>query len=434
MKKSLLIILLVQSCFFANSQSLTVYNNDFTIKGERPLGFVPDSSRNLFSLIFYFQREIYQNGFKYQEQKFINAGIFEAMIGQDIYFNPSIIYSGNFSGFHKNSNLKSPYNLKVKSEKSDNLSPNIFTVINVYFENNSGEIKSIELKKKVDDGTPTLFFSPQEFVKKSQIGASNLEDLGLFWLPHLDYLKKKYGNKKFHIGYHKGNVTNIPANTDVPLSYVTKINQKETQMYQASYLPLTAMYLSNYNVATFSFFLSMGLEYNYKRQVQALKDFQDKQRNLLYDYEIDTGLYLSKSSFSETELWKCIGVKILEDSHSPVLIMENSRNEKIIVIEKLSDLFMDIQKANAMRLKYGKDKISKLFEGSYEFGMSTDLVRFAKGYENRVVGWENTPEMFKTIFSYDKTFLYYENSKLVKEEWYNDRINYEKRIEETKQN
>lgn len=412
MKRILVILFFIS--FSTLGQKLSVYNDDYTIKTGRPLGFKADSSVNIFDYMFFYQKEVFSAGFKSTEYRLVNENLLIDIMGQEIYFSPSIIFKDTFGGFFKSSDLRTPYSLKTK--EGNNQSANIFIVDDIIVDKNTNEIIALALVKKVPDGSPTIYWSPREYAKKTGAETATFEELGVFWMPYIEFLKRKYTKNKYHIAFHRGDLINVPNNTDVPLSYVLKENQKELEMNQAEILTET-LYLANYNTMAFSLFLNVGLEYNYQKQVQRFKDFREKQRNLLYDYDLGSNTYLSKSSFNENEIWKCIDVKILEDSHTPVLIMENSKNQKIFVIEKLRDLLIDTKKATEYRAKFGKDKFSKLFNGVYEFGMPVELIRFAKGYENSMVSWENSATTYKSIFAYGKLHMYYENNKLVKEDW-----------------
>ncbi len=434
MKNFLFILLIGLFSGKGIAQTYTLSNEEFKIKGERPLGFNLDDSENIFKNILFYKRENIGLLLNTDEIKFINLGLLESIIGDDIFLNSTILYNNGIYGFYSDSNLKRQYILKLKGEK---VSANIFTVLDIIFK--EGQIVGIALKKKFDDGTPTLYFSPVDFVKKAELGAGSLENLGLFWVPNLNYVFNKYKKMKFYLGYHKGDVTNIPDNMDVPVSYATKLNKDgKLDDYAQSvsgglrFGGFVASHSQNLiganNFAALSIILSVASSNLYKKQIQIYQDFKDKQRNLLFDFNLSNEKYLSRESFSPNTLWTCIDIRILEDTHIPVLVMENINKEIILLIEKQYNLLLDFEYAEKIKVKYGKEKFEALFNGEYDFGMPLELVRFAKGYENKIISWENTTKDLIINLLYDKVRLKFKNNELIEEDWAFDREKTEKLV------
>jgi hypothetical protein len=427
---TILITLLIST--ISKSQNLTLFNDDIQINTSRQIDSGLDSSVNVFSYILYYQKDVFSDGFKSTERYIVNESHLEKIVGTDIYFNPSLLFRYGFEGFYKNPDFTSSYTLKSKDKSG---SPNIFKVADVIKDKKNNKIVGLGLLKKNDDGTPPLFLSLPDFAKKSGVESTTFEDLGLIWMPNIEYLKKKYSKIKYHIAYHRGDLMNIPEVTDVPVSYIQKNKQAEKDLSIAqSGIVTDALALSglvNYQqLAAFSFFFSAGMDYNYKKQMQKMKEFKEKQRNLLYDYDVNEKKYLTRKDFSENELWYCMDVKILEDSHSPVLWMVNSKNQTIFVLAKLKDLLFDTRKANEYRQTYGKEQFKQLFNGNYEIGMPVELVRFARGYENKQIYWGTRKNEYQTTFAYGKLWMFYENNQLIEENWDDARIISEKVIAE----
>ena len=434
MKKFLLLLTIALLSTKVGAQSYTLSNDEFKIKGERPIGFELDDVENIFKNILFYKRENIGLLLSNAEIKFINLGLLESIIGDDIFFNSTILYKNGIYGFYTDPNLKRQYILNLKGEK---LSANIFTVLDIIY--NDGQVVGISLKKKFDDGTPTLYFSPNDFVKKAELGAGSLENLGMFWVPNLNYIVNKYKKMKFYLGYHKGDVTNIPDNMDVPASYATKLKKDgklddfgQSVSEGLGFASFAASRSKNVsaanNSAALSIILSVASSNLYKKQIQAFQDFKEKQRNLLFDFNLSNEKYLNRESFSPYTLWTCIDIRILEDTHIPVLVMQNPNKETILLIEKQNNLLLDFEYAEKVKVKYGKEKFEALFNGEYDFGMPLELVRFAKGYENKIISWENSTKDLIMDILYDKVRLKFKNNELIEEDWAFDRDKTEKLV------
>jgi hypothetical protein len=389
----------------------TILNADYRVPEDDLEDLKLDPSINIFKYIFYYEKEEMVSGFKEIKRFFPNFELMKKLKGEQIYFNPTIIVGNNISGMYRNASLKSEFVLNAIQYK-----PNVFTVVNVNIDQQNNDIKYLELKKIYEDGTPTLYFSPKDFAVKSQSKYGSLADLGLVSMSYLEFLKGKFKDKKYLIKYHAGSDINIPESADLPNSHLMKERQKQNSN-RIGTNAMVAMALVDYRYAIWSFLAITTMQDNYKKLQNQMKEFREKQRKLLYNFDITTSKKLKEDSFGEDERWQVVDVKILEDSSTPVLVMENSKKQRILVFEELSDLLIEEGQIGELKSKYGNDILKKLFKGEYDYGMPINLVRFANGYENYLASIEVDASETRETYCYRNQWLYFKNGAFIKHEW-----------------
>jgi hypothetical protein len=394
----------------------TIYNSDYIVPEKETDNSKLDPSVNIFEYIYFYEKEEMNGGFKEIKKFYPNIELLKKLKGEQIYFNPSIIVGLTIPGMYRNSSLRTEFAPASSVHKNTTTTPNIYTVLDVFVDPQTKEIKYLELKKVYDDGTPKLYFSPKEFALKSQSKIGSLADLGMISIAHLNFLKEKYKDKKFIMKYHDGTQINIPESAALPNSHLMKEKQKQNSI-QSGAKVLTAVALYDYRYAIFSFLAVSTMQDNYKKLQQQMKEFREKQRKLLYNFEINSHEKLAESSFTENETWEMVEINVLEDSNTPILVMQNSKKQQILVIEELEDLMIDVTKVAEYKTKYGDDFLKKLYEGKYDYGMPINLVRFANGYENSLVSVEVSKNETNEIYGYQNLWLHFKNGTYEKQEW-----------------
>lgn len=394
----------------------TIYNSDYVVPENKTNDSKFDPSVNIFEYIYFYEKEEMNGGFKEIKKFYPNIELLKKLKGEQIYFNPTIIVGNTIPGMYKNATLRTEFVPVSHIHKNMAMTPNIFTVLDIAIDPQTNTIKYLELKKVYDDGIPKLYFSPQEFALKSQSKIGSLADLGLITISHLNYLKEKYKGKKYLLKYREGSEINIPESAALPNSHLMKEKQKQNSLEKGTKI-MTAVAFYDYRYAIFSFLAVSAMQDNYKKLQQQMQEFREKQRKLLYNFEINGHQNLTAEDFNENERWEVVEIKVLEDSNTPVLVMQNNKKQQILVIEELEDLMIEENNIKDIKAKYGDDILKKLYEGKYDYGMPINLVRFANGYENSLVSVEISKNETHEIYGFQNLWLHFKNGVFEKQEW-----------------
>ncbi|MGR3809786.1 hypothetical protein [Jiulongibacter sp. NS-SX5] len=421
-KKLLLLFTLLP--VFSQAQNPTIYLSDFEI-ADKHFELPEDlGEHNLFESIYFFEKEVYEGGFKERKLTIYHKELLKQLKGTEILFNTNFTFKYDLPGFYKNDNLKATYSIDSKAGLKEDTKPNIFFVKDILY-TEDGELESLHLHKIGDEKKDDIYFSVKDFIEGSKVKIGSLADLGLIQMEFLRKLEAKHNGKVYHLAFHDGRGTAIPENVETP---VTILNRTSTDNYRlkksktvSSLLWANSWASGDPSMAFAGILLDIGMRNSYNEQQRKMAEFKEKQRQLLYNYDIASNAYLTRSDFGPSIKWKFEDVKILEDSGKPVLVLNNDKGQKILVLEELEDMYITSQQVEDFQSKIGQEKYLKLYEVYTESGQSLPMIRFALGYENYMAMASEDQGTYEEAYAFGKEWYYFENGKLSKKEWKNFR-------------
>lgn len=411
------------------AQNPTIYLSDYSVK-EHKHDPPPDlEGENLFSHIFFYEKEIYEGGFREKITTFYNEDLLLQLKGHEIFFNTNFIFQYDLPGFYKNKSLKSTYSVDSKAGKAFNGAPNIFYVKDLLFDE-TNVLQALILNKVKDEKREDLYFSVKDFVSGSKVAAGTLADLGLIDMEYIKYLNKKHQNQTYVLAFHDGRTVSIPQNTDTPntianrtLSEVKKLNKTKTV---SSAMMITGLTAGSATWGYAGLLLSVSAQNSFKEQQRKMEEFRAKQRQLLYNFDLISNTYLSKEDFGPEVSWKFKDVKILEDSGSPVLLLENAKGQQVLALEDLSDMYLTSEKINEWSAQYGKDSFLRLFDKDHTKGLPLEMIRFSMGYPNYLASAAEKDGYYEEVYAFGKEWYYFRDGIYGSKEWKNFRPEMEK--------
>lgn len=421
-KKLLILIALLPVLGLA--QNPTIYLSDFKIKDRH--FELPDnlSDQNLFESIYFIEKEIYEGGFKERKMTIYNQELLGRLKGTEILFNTNFTFKYDLPGFYKNKNLKSAYSVSSKAGLEENTKPNIFYVKDILFDEN-GEIESLLLHQpgieKVDD----IYFSVKDFIEGSKVKIGSLADLGLIEMSYIKKMEAKHKGQEYHLAFHDGRGTSIPENVETPVTIGNRTSSDKHKVRKAR--TISAILVANSwasgdpTLAFAGILLDIGMRNSYNEQQRKMAEFKEKQRQLLYNFDINSNVYLSPDDFGPDIKWKFEDVRVLEDSGSPVLILKNQKGQKILVLEELEDMYLTDKEVEHITTEIGYENYTQLYKLNTQKGHTLPMVRFSIGYENYMALATESAGVYQEAYAFGKEWYYFENGQLSKKEWRNFR-------------
>ena len=429
--KPLLYSLLLSSLvsLTAVSQNPTLYLSDFLVKEHHHDLPTDLEGKNIFSEIFFYEKEIYQGGFKEKIITLYNEDLLRQLKGHEILINTNFLFQTELPGFYRNKSLKSVAVINPNSGKAVNGTPNLFFVKDLLTDDN-GKLLALVVNKLKEEKNEDLYFSIRDFISGSKVGAGTLADLGLIDMDYIRTLESKHKNQSYVLTFHDGRSVSIPKNTDTPntIANRTKADQSRLNKERAvsDVLLVSSLTGGSASWGYAGILLSIGAQNSFKEQQRKMAEFRTKQRQLLYNFDLISNVYLGPEDFGPDIYWKFKDLKILEDSGSPVLILENQKGQQILALESLSDMYITDAQAADWISKYGKETYLKLFETTHNKGISLEMIRFSMGYPNHLASAAERDGYLEEVYAFGKEWYYFRDGIYVHKEWKNYRPEMEK--------
>jgi len=130
--------------------------------------------------------------------------------------------------------------------------------------------------------------------------------------------------------------------------------------------------------------------------------------------------------YGENEEWKCVDVTISEPDYELCLVLENEKNEKLvvnydrIVVSTISHYgkgqYPEIkvftkEESNSYELKFGKEQWDDILQGTIWIGMTSEMCKISRGRPDKVNGSTSQNRDFEQ-WIYENDYFYFLDGKL----------------------